>query len=90
MAAARMVVGDTACRQHDGIRRGALGFGVIGVEIGAIELAVLDLVDDPMHHGDCLDRILSSRRFGGQHDGVGPVINGGGDIRGLGAGGGRG
>ncbi|EGY02208.1 hypothetical protein AZA_75669 [Nitrospirillum viridazoti Y2] len=46
--------------------------------------------NDAVHHGHGFQRIGAAGRFRRQHDGVGAVIDGGGDVRRLGAGGGGG
>ncbi len=50
---------------------------------------VLGLGDDLGHHGDGLDGIFAGGAFGGEHDGVGAVVDGVGDVGGLGASGAR-
>ena len=50
---------------------------------------VLGLGDDLGHHGDGFDGILAGGGFGGEHDGVGAVIDGVGDVGGFGARGAR-
>ena len=51
-------------------------------QIGAV---VVDLLGDAVHGRDRFDRILARCRFRGQHDGVGAVKDGGGDVGDLGA-----
>ena len=50
---------------------------------------VLGLGDDLGHHGDGFDGIFAGGGFAGEHDGVGAVVDGVGDVGGLGAGGAR-
>ena len=41
------------------------------------------LLDDPVHHAHRLDRILARGGFGRQHDRIGAVVDGGGDVGGF-------
>ena len=50
---------------------------------------MLGLGDDLGHHGDGFDGILAGCGLTGEHDGVGAVVDGVGDVGGLGAGGAR-
>ena len=53
---------------------------------GAVDRVALDLLGDAVHGRDRLDRILPGRRFRRQHDRVGALEDGGGDVGHLGAG----
>ncbi len=47
---------------------------------------LLHFADDPVHRLHRLDRVVTDRRFGGEHDRVGAVPDGVGDVAGFGAG----
>ena len=70
----------------DRVRRGRLGLRVQGVQQGAVGVVLLGAGDDPVHHGDRLERVVAGRAFGREHDRIRPVVDRRGDVRGLGAG----
>mmetsp|Transcript_21396 Transcript_21396/g.82952 ORF Transcript_21396/g.82952 Transcript_21396/m.82952 type:complete len:753 (-) Transcript_21396:250-2508(-) len=93
---ARTRVADDGARMHqrDGMAHGA-AHGVRGTRAGrcararhAHQLLVLwvgfHLGDQAAHHVDRLDRVAARGGFGGQHDGVGAVVDGRGHVGGLG------
>ena len=74
-------------------RRGDQGIGVnvvharmFGVHQAGPDRIALHPLHDAVHHGDRLDRIVARGRLGRQHQGIGALIDGIGDIGGLGAG----
>src|SRR5690606_8154046 len=71
---------------RDGASHG-LGHAVEGV--GGLERGLLGGLDDAAHREDRLDGVLADAGLAGEHDGVGALEDGVGDVGGLGAGGAR-
>ena len=84
------VVGGVGHALADGLGDGEADAGMMAERGWRIDAdLVLGLGDDLGHHGDGFDGILAGGGFGGEHDGVGAVVDGVGDVGGLGAGGAR-
>ena len=89
--AGRLGLAGLARRGDQGVGVEAFHAGVLGVHQAGPQGIAFDPLHDPVHDADGLQRIVAGRRLGRQHQGVGALINGIGDVGGLGAGrGGRG
>ena len=78
-------LGDLARRRGDRVGAGRFRLGALRVDDGGEELVLLHRLGDAVHRLDRLDRIFAGRRFGREHDGVGALEDGDGDVRHLGA-----
>ena len=67
--------------------RGAVGWASM---VAAPAGVAFDAFDDAIHHVDGFEGVLAGGGFGAEHDGVGAVEHGCGDVAGFGAGWGRG
>ena len=79
-------MGHLAGRRGDGVAGVVLGQEARGVGDDAVMLVALHLDDDAVHDGHRFERELARGGFRRKHHRVGPVINGGSDVGGLGAG----
>jgi hypothetical protein len=80
------LVGDVGGGAGDGLGDGAVGGGE-GAGLVAVERALLGLGDDARHHAAGEHGVLAAGGLAGEHDAVGAVVDGVGDVAGLGAGG---
>jgi hypothetical protein len=68
----------------DGVGGGRFGLTAARIHQAAIERVALHALDDAVHDGDGLDRVLARGRFGREHDGIGTVVDRGRHVRCLG------
>ena len=79
-------LGDLAGGGGYGVGAGRLGLGALGVHDVLVVGVALDLGGDAVHGLDRFDRIGAGGRLRRQHDGVGALEDGGGDVGDFGAG----
>ena len=79
-------LGDLAGGGRDGVGAGRLRLGALGAQDLQVVRVALHLGGDAVHRGDRLDRVGAGRRLRRQHDRVGALEDGGGDVGDLGAG----
>ena len=85
MAAKIERLGDLPRRRRDGVGAGCLRRGVQHMQRRQIGGVVFHFLGDAVHGRHRFDRVLARRQFRRQHDGVGAVENGGGDVGDFGA-----
>ena len=73
-----------AGRHRDGVGAGGLGIVALGGDDAAVEAVALHRLGDAVHHVDRLVGPRTRGTLGRQHDGVGPLVDGGGHVGDLG------